>query len=142
MRDIMNIEQKLFEEAKSLIEKRYPTSWGGAAAMYSKKRNIHTSVAPEIINASSALCIETGAILEAHKYEDIITHSICVVRDDENSDFKILTPCGTCQERLLFWGHNVKVGVTAEKSDLLYKTLLDLQPFHWTNAYNDIEFNT
>lgn len=44
------------------------------------------------------VCIETGAILEAHKFNDPVTHSICVVRDDENSTFKILTPCGICQE--------------------------------------------
>lgn len=59
----MNIEQMLFEEAKSLIKQRYPNGWGGAAAMYSKIGKIYTSVVPEIINASNALCIETGAIL-------------------------------------------------------------------------------
>ena len=136
----MNIEQKLFEDAKSLIKKRYPKGWGGAAAMYSKNGNTYTSVAPEIINASSALCIETGAILEAHKYQDIITHSICVVRDDENSEFKILTPCGTCQERLLYWGNQIKVGVTNNDQEVKYKKLAELQPNHWTKAYDDIDF--
>ena len=86
-----------------------------------KNGKTYTSVAPEIINASSALCIETGSILEAHKYQDIITHSICVVRDDENSDFKILTPCGTCQERLLYWGNQIKVGVTNENQEVNIK---------------------
>ncbi|ALM56400.1 cytidine deaminase [Staphylococcus equorum] len=137
----MNIEQKLFEDAKTLIKERYPNGWGGAAAMYSKNGNTYTSVAPEIINASSALCIETGAILDAHKYQDIITHSICVVRDDEYSNFKILTPCGTCQERLLYWGNKIKVGVTTDNKQPQYKFLNDLQPYHWTNAYDDIEFS-
>ncbi|WP_436860231.1 cytidine deaminase [Staphylococcus caeli] len=137
----MQIEQKLFDSAKALINKRYPHGWGGAAVMYSKSGNIYTSVAPEIINASSALCIETGAILEAHKYQDIITHSICVVRDDEHSKFKILTPCGTCQERLLYWGNQIKVAVTTQNDQPEYKLLNELQPFHWTNAYDDIEFN-
>ncbi|GGI41581.1 cytidine deaminase [Mammaliicoccus stepanovicii] len=99
----MNIQQNIFEEAKSLIRKRYPNGLGGAAAMYSKNSNTYTSVVPEIINNSTSLCIETGSILDAHKHQDIITHAICVVRDDENSDFKILTPYGTCQERLLYW---------------------------------------
>ncbi|PTI29390.1 cytidine deaminase [Mammaliicoccus vitulinus] len=135
----MNIEEKLFENAKTLIKKRYPKGWGGAVAMYSKNGNTYTSVAPEIINASSALCIETGSILEAHKYQDVITHSICVVRDDENSDFKILTPCGTCQERLLYWGNEIKVAVTNNDNKILYKSLKELQPNHWTNAYSDIE---
>ncbi|GEK31841.1 cytidine deaminase [Kurthia zopfii] len=136
----MNIEQMLFEEAKSLIKQRYPNGWGGAAAMYSKNGKIYTSVAPEIINASNALCIETGATLEAHKYQNIITHSICVVRDDELSDFKILTPCGTCQERLLYWGNKIKVAVTTNNDQPQYKLLNDLQPYHWTKAYDDIEF--
>ncbi|UXS67773.1 cytidine deaminase [Staphylococcus chromogenes] len=135
----MNIEQKLYEEAKNLIINRYPKGWGGAAAMYSKKNKIYTSVAPEIINASTALCIETGAILEAHKYDDVITHTICVVRDDEYSHFKILTPCGTCQERLAYWGNKIKVAVTHEGNEIKYIMLKELQPFHWTNAYDDIE---
>lgn len=136
----MNIEQRLFEDAKTLIRERYPKGWGSAAAMYSKTGKTYTSVAPEIINASSALCIETGAILEAHKYQDIITHSICVVRDDENSEFKILTPCGTCQERLLYWGNQIKVGVTNKEQEVKYKKLAELQPNHWTKAYDDIDF--
>lgn len=136
----MSIEQRLYEEAKKLIIKRYPKGWGGAAAMYSKNNKIYTSVAPEVINASTALCIETGAILEAHKFDDVITHSICLVRDDENSEFKILTPCGVCQERLIYWGNQVKVGVTNKDENIKYVTLKDLQPFHWSNAYDDIEF--
>lgn len=136
----MNIEEKLFEEAKAFIIKRYPKGWGGAAAMYSKRGEIYISVAPEVINASTELCIETGAILEAHKQNDIITHSICVVRDDENSAFKVLTPCGTCQERLLYWGHKVNVAVTNHDGVLVFKPLRELQPFHWTNAYDEIEF--
>lgn len=109
--------------------------------MYSKNGEIYTSVAPEVINASTELCMETGSILEAHKYQDIITHSICVVRDDENSHFKILTPCGTCQERLLYWGNKIKVGITTIDNKVKYKTLAELQPNHWTNAYGDIEFH-
>ena len=106
----MNIEQKLFEDAKSLIKERYPNGWGGAAAMYSKNGNTYT-------------------------------HSICVVRDDEYSNFKILTPCGTCQERLLYWGNKIKVGVTSDNRQLQYKILNDLQPYHWTKAYDDIDFS-
>lgn len=136
------IQQKLYSTATDLIKKRYPSDWGGAAAMYTEDGKILTSVAPEVINASTELCIETGAILEAHKLNTRITHTICVVRDDENSEFKILTPCGTCQERLLYWGNNVKAAVTEiNTSDLTFKTLKELQPFHWTNAYDDIEFN-
>ena len=131
----MNIEKTLFEAAAALIEKRYPTGWGGAAAMYTKSGEILTSVSPEIINASTELCIETGAILEAHKLDTVVTHSICVVRDDENAEYKVLTPCGICQERLFYWGDSVKVGVYHPESNLQFKTLKEVQPYHWYEAY-------
>ncbi|MCA1065675.1 cytidine deaminase [Rossellomorea sp. AcN35-11] len=131
----MNIEKRLFEEAVALLEKRYPTGWGGAAAMYTSDGKVLTSVSPEIINASTELCIETGAILEAHKLEAHITHSICVVRDAPTSPYKILTPCGICQERLFYWGPNVKVGIYTPESSILFKTLEEVQPYHWYQAY-------
>jgi cytidine deaminase len=131
----MNIERTLFEAAIALIEKRYPTGWGGAAAMFTKNGEILTSVSPEIINASTELCIETGAILEAHKLATEVTHSICVVRDDENSEYKVLTPCGICQERLFYWGASVKVGIYQSEGGLQFKTLKEVQPFHWYEAY-------
>lgn len=133
----MSIEKQLFEAAKSLIELRYPNGWGGAAAMYSLNGNIYTSIAPEVINASTNLCIETGAILEAHKNNDPITHTICVVRDDEQSQFKILTTCGTCQERLKYWGSEIKAAVTDKNFTLTFVTLKELQPYHWSQAYYD-----
>lgn len=118
-----------------LIEKRYPTGWGGAAAMYTVNGQILTSVAPEVINASTELCIETGAILEAHKLNTKITHTICVVRDDEQSNFKVLTPCGVCQERLYYWGPRVKAAITTNDGSLEFKTLEEIQPYHWSQAY-------
>lgn len=134
----MDIEQKLYQAAIELIEKRYPTGWGGAAAMYTNDGEILTSVAPEVINASTELCIETGAILEAHKFNAKITHSICVVRDVENEEFKVLTPCGVCQERLIYWGRDVKVAVSSnDEKPLLFKTLEEVQPYHWSKAYKD-----
>ncbi|WP_138420912.1 cytidine deaminase [Aquibacillus sediminis] len=135
----MDIEQNLYQAAKELIEKRYPTGWGGAAAMYTNYGEILTSVAPEVINASTELCIETGAILEAHKFNIKITHSICVVRDDDNEEFKVLTPCGVCQERLIYWGKDVKVAVSSNDEPLLFKTLEEVQPYHWSKAYKDEE---
>ncbi|MGG0288500.1 cytidine deaminase [Peribacillus butanolivorans] len=133
----MNTEQKLFDAVTNLIEKRYPEGWGGAAALALEDGSILTSVAPDIINDSTNLCMETGAILEAHKLNKKITHSICVVRDDEKSEFKVLSPCGICQERLFYWGPTVKVAVTLPGRDLTFKTLSEVQPYHWTAAYEE-----
>ncbi|MCA0987074.1 cytidine deaminase [Guptibacillus algicola] len=133
----MNIERQLYDEAFNLIEKRYPSGWGGAAAMRTSDGQILTSVAPEVINASTELCIETGAILEAHKLETKITHTICVVRENEHSPYVILTPCGVCQERLFYWGSDVKAAVYNPEGRLDYKTLKEIQPYHWYEAYDE-----
>lgn len=133
----MNIEQQLYQEEIELVKKRYPSGWGGAAAMYTEDGQFLTSVAPDVINASTELCMETGAILEAHKLHTKVTHTICVVREDENADFSILTPCGVCQERLFYWGENVKAAITNAIGKLEYKTLNEIQPYHWYKAYSE-----
>ena len=133
----MKIEQRLYQAAIELITSRYPSGWGGAAAMYTEDGKVLTSVAPEVINASTELCMETGAILEAHKLNTKITHSVCVARDDEQAEFKVLTPCGVCQERLWYWGPHVKAAITNPDQRLVYKTLEEIQPFHWSKAYDN-----
>lgn len=134
----MNIEKELYDATVAFIKQRFPVGWGGAAAMYTDKGDLLISISPEVINASTELCMETGAILEAHKLNSKVTHSICVVRDDENSNFKVLTPCGVCQERLYYWGSQVKAAITSDKNELIYKTLEEIQPFHWSKAYPEI----
>ncbi len=132
------IEAEMYRRAVELIEKRYPTGWGGAGVVHTASGNYYTSVSIETANASAVLCIETGAMLEAHKFNEKVTHCMCLVRDDENSPFKVLSPCGICQERLRYWGTDVRVAVTTDdKSDekLKFVTLKELQPYHWTNAY-------
>ena len=137
----MNIEQEMYDRAVEFIKKRYPKDWGGAAVIHTKEGSFFTSVAIDSANSSVLLCIETGAICEAHKYNEEVTHCLCVVRDDENSPFKVLSPCGVCQERLRYWGGDVKVGVTTEDGSLKFTALKKLQPYHWTNAYpaDDLE---
>lgn len=132
-----NIEQKLFEEAANFVKLRYPQGWGGAAAVYTEAGSFLISVAPEVINDATHLCMETGAYLEAHKLNERVTHSICVARDDEHSQFKVLTPCGVCQERLFFWGEDVKAAVHDPDGAIIYKRLDEIQPYHWTKAYRD-----
>ncbi len=130
------IEQKMYRLAVELIEKRYPVGWGGAAVIRTQNDHYFTSVAIETANASASLCIEVGAMCEAHKYSENVTHCLCVVRDDEKSPYLVLSPCGICQERLRFWGENVRVGVTMPDRSLRFVSLGELSPYHWTNAYS------
>ncbi|MFD2923946.1 cytidine deaminase [Halobacillus naozhouensis] len=133
----MSIEHQLYNAVIELIEQRYPIGWGGAAAIGLEDGTILTSIAPEVINDSTNLCMETGSILEAHKLNKLVTHSICIVRDDEKSEHKVLSPCGICQERLFYWGPNVKVAVSLPGENIVFKTLSEVQPYHWSAAYDD-----
>lgn len=131
----MNIERNLFEKVTAFIKQRYPSGWGGAAILRTQQGSNLISVALESANASAGLCMETGAMCEAQKLNEKVTHSLCVVRDNETSNFKVLTPCGICQERLLFWGDDVLVGITTSDNTLVFKPLKEINLFHWTNAY-------
>ena len=131
----MELEKKLYETAVDFIRKRYPEGWGGAAVIRTEDDRILISVAPEVFNASAELCIETGAICEAHKFGVKVTHCICVVREDENSPFTVLSPCGICQERLRYWGEEVRVAVTTPDNSLKFVSLGQLMPYYWGFAY-------
>lgn len=129
------IHQEMFRRAKALIEKRYSTGWGGAGVVRTANGHYYTSVAPDTCNSSVELCIETGAMLEAHKANECVTHCLCLVRDNEQAPFQVLSPCGVCQERLRYWGTDVQVAVTTADGTLRFVALGELQPYHWTNAY-------
>lgn len=90
------VEREMYRRAVQLIETRYPTGWGGAGVVHTQQGSYFTSVANETANSSVILCIETGAMLEAHKYNEKVTHCLCLVRDDEHSPYKVLSPCGVC----------------------------------------------
>ncbi len=128
----MSIENELYNSARELAEKRYPVGWGGAAAIRTESGKILTSVPPDVKNDSLNLCIEVGAFLEAHKINERVTHSLCISRESESEDFIILTPCGICQERLTHWGGEVLAAVTNPENKLIFKTIRELQPYHWS----------
>ena len=125
----------MYETAVAFIQERYPEGWGGAAVIHTEDDRYLVSVAPDVLNASAELCIETGAICEAHKFNVRVTHCICVMREDENSDFRVLTPCGICQERLRYWGETVKVGVTTDDGTLKLVELGEPMPYYRGRAY-------
>ena len=131
------IDIELYNAVKELVAVRYPSGWGGAAAVRVEDGTIYTSVAAEVINDSTALCMETGAILEAHKFNKKVTHSICLAREDEHSPLKVLSPCGICQERLFYWGPQVQCAISSGTEAIIFKTLSELQPYHWTDTYYD-----
>jgi len=129
----MSIEQKMYDIAVELINRRYPNDWGGAGVVRTEDDQYFTSIWLDTINDSVSLCVETGAMCEAYKHNRRVTHSLCVSRDDGDSPYEILSPCGVCQERLRFWGDHVMVGVTTPENALKFVPLAELQPYHWTS---------
>ncbi len=128
----MQIEQALYQSVVDFVKIRYPVGWGGAAAVRTASGKVLISVAPDTKNDALALCMEVGAFLEAHKLNEIVTHSICVCRDDEHSELLILSPCGVCQERLVHWGGEVKAAISTVENTLVFKTIRELMPYHWS----------
>ena len=131
----MKIEKILYESAVNQALERYPSGWGGAAAVRTESGKILTSVAPEVKNESLSLCIEVGAYLEANRINESVTHSLCLFRENEKSEFIILSPCGICLERLNQWGGNVLVAITNPDNILMFKTIRELMPHSWLSAF-------
>lgn len=132
------IEQELAAFTKQRLITRYPTGWGGIAGMRLADGTFITSISPDFPNAASSVCMELGAMLEAANRDLAVTHTICLVRDDENSPIKVLSPCGICQERLTMWGPNVRCAITtADETAIVFTDLRTLQPHHWLQAYSD-----
>lgn len=130
---------QMYSEAVRFLDRRFPKGWGGCAVMRTEDGQILTSVALESFNSAAALCMETGAMCEAQKYNLKITHSLCVSRDCEGDSPKILTACGICQERLMYWGKDVKVAISNPNNLIIFKTLRELSPWYWGDAFPDDE---
>lgn len=129
------IGRQMYERAAEFVNRRFPSGWGGCAVAYTQEGQYLISVALECFNSGAGLCMETGAMCQAQKLDLRITHSLCISRQDADEEFKILTACGICQERLRYWGENVKVAVTNPENKIIFKTLAELSPCYWGEAF-------
>lgn len=129
--------QQMYDKALAFMNLRFPVGWGGVAAMHTEDGQILISVYLESPNDSAGLCIETGAMCEAQKYNLNITHSMCLTRQSETEKPIILTACGLCQERLRYWGDGVKVAVSNPENEIIFKSLKELNPHYWADAFGD-----
>lgn len=135
----MTIAEQLYTAATTLVAARYPTGWGGAAAIRTATGRILTSIAPNTKNDALSLCMEVGALLDAHKLDEAVTHSLCLYREMAQSAFIILSPCGICQERLVHRGGDVQAAITNTDNHLIFKPMRELMPHHWS-LVNGIEW--
>lgn len=128
----MNLEKEMFNKALEFLNNRYgENKAGGVAILRIETGEFLISVWPEYANSSADLCAEVGAICEAHKLNKRVTHSLCICRKNDNEPYEILSPCGICQERLFFWGKDVKCAISTKDNSVVFKTLEELQPYYW-----------
>lgn len=57
------IEREMYRRAVELIEKRYPTGWGGAGVVHISAGNYFTSVSIDTANAPGAVCGRFGGLI-------------------------------------------------------------------------------
>ncbi len=130
--------EDLIEAARQLAKERWGNEEGaGAAAMRLESGDIVTSVYVAAPNEGASLCHETGAICEAHKRNLRVLETVCVSRGKAGDQFVIVTPCGICQERLAYWGPDVKAAVPCVNDPTSWetKTLRELQPHYWGRLF-------
>ena len=124
--------EKLYDAACATAVKRWPQGEAVAGAALTDKGSILTSIWVDASVDSACLCAETGAICEAHKLDEQITHIVCVSRKDENSEFVVLPSCGICQERLAVFGMDLEIAISGDRSgNVVFKTLAELRPNYW-----------
>jgi cytidine deaminase len=111
--------------------------WTGATALRLVSGEILTHCAPEAQNNVVSIYMEVGAILAAHQKKERVTHCISVARNNSQADYKIMSPSGICQERLAFWGGNVKVAISNPENRLKFQTIKELMPFKWFEAVGE-----
>lgn len=129
----------MYDKAITFLDKRFPTGWGGCAIMYTEDKQFLISTALESFNAAACLCMETGAMCEAQKYNLKVTHSLCLSRENETEKPKILTACGICRERLRYWGEGVKIAVSNSDNKIIFKTLKELDMYYWGDCFDNRE---
>ena len=125
------IEKEMYEVACKFLLERFKNEEGGVGVVRVEDGTLYTSVWNETNNSCVDLCAETGAILEAHKYNKKITHCLCVVKEENSNKIKILSPCGVCQERLWFFGGDVKCAISNKENKIIFKKLKEIQPYYW-----------
>ena len=129
--------KELYTAVISKAAECHSMGWVGAAALRLASGEILTYCAPETESNVVSIYMEVGVILAAHRTKEKVTHCICVSRKNKQSEFKIMSPSGICQERLAFWGSDVKVAISNPKNRLNFKTIKELMPYKWFEAVGE-----
>jgi cytidine deaminase len=131
------IDQAFVDEVVAFATERFPFDEAIGAVKTSTGR-VLTSVHFEAVVDTAHLCAETGAICEARKLREDVVASICIYRDTADEPFRVIPPCGICQERLLVWGRDVQVAVPGRDGRMWdARPLRDLHPYDWDEVFGN-----
>jgi cytidine deaminase len=130
------IDDAFVGQVIAFAEQRFPQGEAVVGAVKTESGRILTSVCVEAIVDTAHLCAETGAICEAHKLGERVVASICIYRETPEAAFRVVPPCGICQERLAVWGYDVAVGVPGRDGSLwASRPLRELHPYDWSDVF-------
>ncbi len=133
----MKANEKLIEATIDFLEKRFDKSEEDVvvAGAYTEKGDVLFGVATDAFLNAACLCAETGPICEAQKLNLRLTAIVCIMREKPDSQYIFLTPCGLCQERLLYFGKSLTVVVPeTDPTKWTVKKLGELHIHHWYNG--------
>ena len=135
----MKADQKLYDAAGQLIERRLPEAeWATAAALYLDDGSIATRVCLDIFNSAAGLCAEAGPVCHAYTTDRDVLASICVNWVRDRAKDLVLAPCGVYQERLALWGPDVEVGVAdPDGAGWSSRPLHELNPHYWASVLSE-----
>jgi cytidine deaminase len=131
------VDQSFVSAVIAFAAERFPTGEAIAGAVKTETGKVLTSVYVQAAVDTAHLCAETGAICEAHKLGERVVAAVCVYRADPKDPFRIIPPCGVCQERLSYWGLDLSVAVPgqAQGEPWSSRTLRDLHPYDWSEVF-------
>jgi cytidine deaminase len=132
-----HIDQAFVDAVITFAAERFPAGEAIAGAVKTESGKVLLSVYVQAAVDTAHLCAETGAICEAHKLGERVVGTICVYRESPEHPFRIVPPCGICQERLAYWGLDISVAVPGQRPGELWSstTLRDLHPYDWSRVF-------
>jgi cytidine deaminase len=134
----MIVDQKLIDATITFLCNRFGNEDDAiASGAYFENGAMHYGVSTDAPLASAWLCAETGAICEAQKLNLKLTASVCIYRKTVNDPIQFLSPCGICQERLIFFGKETSIGIPSKSDNTKWQEikLIHLLPSHWHSIF-------
>lgn len=127
-------DRELIEKAKNIIAEYY--NYGKhhiGAALRTKSDKIFTAVHIEAYIGRVTVCAEAVVLGKAISEGEKAFDTIVAVKhpDEQNKEFRVVSPCGICRELISDYGENIKV-IFSDKGKIKKARVLELLPYKFT----------